>query len=65
MVGPYARNQVLFGRWVLDDFNQGYFAAPLHTAMIWLSFRLGGVCLEQTRLVSALCGLTTIRLYQK
>ncbi len=57
-----ARNQVLFGKWILDDFNQGIFAAPLHTAMVWLSFTLGGVSLEQTRMVSALCGLTTIAL---
>ena len=57
-----ARNQVLFGKWVLDDFNQGFFAAPLHTAMVWLSFKLGGVSLEQTRMVSAFCGLTTIAL---
>ena len=57
-----ARNHVLFGRWIVDDFNQGLFAAPLHTAMIWLSFMWGGVCLEQTRLISALCGLTTIGL---
>ncbi len=57
-----ARNRVLFGNWILDDFNQGFFAAPLHTAMVSLSFKLGGVCLEQTRMVSALCGLTAIGL---
>ncbi len=57
-----ARNQALFGTWVLDDFNQGLFAAPLHTAMIRLSFMWGGVCLAQTRLVSAISGLVTIAL---
>ncbi len=60
MVAHNARNHALFGRWVLDDFNQGLFAAPLHTAMIRLSFMFGDVTLARTRLVSALCGLVTI-----
>jgi 4-amino-4-deoxy-L-arabinose transferase-like glycosyltransferase len=57
-----ARNRTLFGKWVLDDFNQGLFAAPLHTAMARLSFAVGGVSLKQTRMVSALSGLGTISL---
>ena len=40
-----ARNHTLFGQWVLDDFNQALFAAPMHTAMIRLSFMCGGVSL--------------------
>lgn len=57
-----ARNRALFGKWVLDDFNQGIFAAPVHTALARLSFAAGGVSLKQTRLVSALSGLGTIGL---
>jgi Dolichyl-phosphate-mannose-protein mannosyltransferase len=57
-----ARNHALFGKWVIDDFNQGLFAAPFHTAMIRLSFLVGGVTLEQTRLVSALSGLLSVAL---
>ncbi len=57
-----ARNHVLFGKWILDDFNQGLFAAPLHTALVWICFMSAGVSLEATRVVSALSGLMTIAL---
>ena len=55
-----ARNHALFGHWRLDDFNQGFFAAPLHTCLERLSFAVGGVHLRQARLVSALAGLSTV-----
>ena len=38
-----ARNHALFGSWRLDDFNQGLFAAPLHTLFERVSFAVGGV----------------------
>lgn len=57
-----ARNHALFGRFVLDDFNQGLFASPLHTAMVRLSFWAGGVSLQQVRLVSAVSSTGTVAL---
>ena len=55
-----ARNHALFGHWLVDDFNQGFFAAPLHTLLERISFAIGGVNLKQARLVSALAGSATI-----
>src|SRR3954469_2424968 len=57
-----ARNHALFGSWRLDDFNQGLFAAPLHTLFERASFAAGGVGLRQARMVSALAGLVNILL---
>lgn len=55
-----ARNHALFGQNVMDDFNQGLYAAPLYTGAVRVSYELFGIGLWQTRLVSALSGIVTM-----
>lgn len=58
-----ARNAILFGRWMIDDY-QALATGPLFSVMIYTSFKLFGVGLFQARLVSAIAGwLTLILLY--
>lgn len=57
-----ARNHYLFGSWKLDDWNQGFLLAPLHTLALRASFELFGLGLLQARLVSAASGLLTVAL---
>jgi len=59
-----ARQHVLFGRWVMDEHNPGLFAAPLYTLVLAGVYRLAGVGLLETRLLSAIAGtLTCLLLY--
>lgn len=51
-----ARNRVVLGRWVVDEFNQGLSTAPLYSLTTAGVFRLVGVGLRQARLGSAVCG---------
>ena len=54
-----ARNQVLFGEWVLDDWNNMYIS-PIFNYFVYLSFSLFGVGFVQARLVSVAASLVTI-----
>ena len=54
-----ARNKILFGKWLIDDFNV-IFAVPLHTYFTYLSFKIFGVGLWQINLVSAVSGCLTL-----
>jgi 4-amino-4-deoxy-L-arabinose transferase-like glycosyltransferase len=59
-----ARQHVLFGRWVMEEHNPGLFAAPFYTATLAGVYRLFGVGLVQTRLLSAVAGaMTCVLLY--
>jgi len=53
-----ARNQILFHRWIVDDFNQGL-VTPVFTALESAAFRLLGVGLLQARLATAVVALVT------
>jgi len=58
-----ARNAILFGRWMIDDY-QALATGPLFSVMVYTSFKLFGVGLFQARLVSAIAGwLTLVLLY--
>lgn len=58
-----ARNRVLFGRWMTDDWNP-YIHSPLYTSIQALTFRLFGVGLAQMRLTSILfSALSLLLLY--
>ena len=54
-----ARNHVLFGRWIMDEHNPGIFAAPLYTLALDILYRVIGIGLVETRLLSALSGFLT------
>ncbi|MBN2170651.1 MAG: hypothetical protein JW819_04925 [Candidatus Krumholzibacteriota bacterium] len=54
-----ARDKVLFGQWILDEYSQGL-TSPLGTAAWWLSFRLMGVSLLAARLPAALAALIAL-----
>ncbi len=54
-----ARQHFLFGRWVLDEANPGLFAAPLYTVALEGWYRLVGLGLAETRMLSALAGVLT------
>jgi 4-amino-4-deoxy-L-arabinose transferase-like glycosyltransferase len=51
-----ARQHVLFGRWIMDEHNPGIFATPLYSLALSLLYRLIGIGLVETRLLSALSG---------
>ncbi|MCP5057503.1 MAG: hypothetical protein GY937_12380 [bacterium] len=57
-----ARNHYLFGSWQMDDWNQGFLLAPLHTLSLRASFELFGLGLLQARLVSAAAGSFAVAL---
>jgi len=57
-----ARNHYLFGSWQMDDWNQGFLLAPLHSLMLRVSFEIFGHGLLQARLVSAAFGLLAVAL---
>jgi len=54
-----ARNAALFGRWVLDDFNQGFLYSPVHSLLLYAVFQALGVAVVPARAVSAVAGLLT------
>ncbi|MBN2054896.1 glycosyltransferase family 39 protein [bacterium] len=52
-----ARNQALFGNWILDEFNQSLFISPLYCLLVYVCYSAAGVGLASSRFVSALSGL--------
>jgi 4-amino-4-deoxy-L-arabinose transferase-like glycosyltransferase len=54
-----ARQQILFGHWIIDQMNVPIFGAPLYTLALWAWYHLVGIGLVQTRLLAALSGLGT------
>ncbi|MCK4401040.1 glycosyltransferase family 39 protein [bacterium] len=54
-----ARNKILFGKWLIDDFNP-IFCIPLYTYFTYLSFKIFGVGFWQINLVSAVSGCLTL-----
>lgn len=58
-----ARNQILFGEWKADEWNDFYYS-PILTLLKWGIFSIIGIGIAQERLVSILfCGLTLWMLY--
>src|SRR5262245_13270508 len=56
-----ARNKVLYGAWVQDQWNPVYLA-PVFTGLEYLSFETFGVGLRQARLVSQTAGVIAVLL---
>jgi len=55
-----ARNKVLFGQWITDDYTISMAAAPLYAFFSFLVFKIFGVHLFSARLVNALSGILSI-----
>lgn len=55
-----ARNQVLFGRWVIDPLNPAVAHYPLSNALAWLVFRLAGVGIAQAAVSSVAAGVLSV-----
>ena len=51
-----ARQQALFGRWIMDDHNPPLWSTPAYSFLLWLFYQALGVGLYQTRLLSGLAG---------
>ncbi len=59
-----ARNVVLFGHWIRDQHNPAFFLTPLYSVTLALVYRVAGIGLAQTRLLSGVAGfLTCVVLY--
>ena len=58
-----ARQHLLFGRWIMDEHNPGIFAAPLYSLALDGLYRLIGIGLVETRLLSAVSGFLTCLLW--
>ena len=56
-----AKNKVLFGEWLLDDFFR-MAVSPLFSVIMFVNFKLFGFGFSQARMVSVLFGLGTILL---
>ena len=56
-----AKNKVLFGHWLLDDFFR-MAVSPLFSVIMFFNFKLFGFGFSQARMVSVLFGLGTILL---
>ncbi|MCI0330107.1 MAG: glycosyltransferase family 39 protein [candidate division Zixibacteria bacterium] len=56
-----AKNKVLFGRWLLDDFFR-MAVSPLFSVIMYANFKLFGFGFSQARMVSVLFGLGTVLL---
>jgi 4-amino-4-deoxy-L-arabinose transferase-like glycosyltransferase len=54
-----ARQQALFGRWIMDDHNPPLWSTPVYSFLLWLVYEVLGVGLYQTRLLSGLAGAAT------
>lgn len=52
-----AKNHLHAGRFVLDEHNTAFYLAPLHTALVRLSYESLGPSLASTRLPGALAGI--------
>lgn len=57
-----ARNKILFGRWITDEWNPIVYNAPL-TLLYFLAFKLFGVSLVTVKALSILFGLCGIMLF--
>lgn len=57
------RNAVLFGKWIMDDFNVSLYLTPLFSIFEYFVFKILGVSLVSARLVSAITGLLTIIIF--
>ena len=58
-----ARNKVLFGRWITDEWNPIVYNAPL-TLIYYLGFRLFGVSILTVKVINILFGCLGILLFQ-
>jgi 4-amino-4-deoxy-L-arabinose transferase-like glycosyltransferase len=54
-----ARQQALFGHWIMDDHNSPLWSTPVYSFLLWLVYQVLGVGLYQTRLLSGLAGVAT------
>ena len=58
-----ARNKILFGRWITDEWNPIVYNAPL-TGVYYLSFKLFGLSIVTVKVINILFGLLGIFLFQ-
>ena len=58
-----ARNKVLFGRWITDEWNPIVYNAPL-TLVYYLGFKLFGLSIVTVKVINILFGLLGILLFQ-
>ena len=58
-----ARNKILFGRWMTDEWNPLVYNAPL-TGIYYLSFKLFGLSIVTVKVINILFGLLGIILFQ-
>ncbi len=58
-----ARNKILFGTWVLDDFNQSLLASPPFCIATYSVYSLFGVGYGTSRIIPVICGLLTLLLF--
>jgi len=54
-----ARQAALFGHWIMDDHNPPLWSTPAYSFLLWLVYKVAGVGLWQTRLLSGLAGVVT------
>jgi 4-amino-4-deoxy-L-arabinose transferase-like glycosyltransferase len=57
-----ARNRILFGRWITDEWNPMVYSAPL-TLVYFLAFKLFGISMVTVKSVNILFGLAGILLF--
>jgi Dolichyl-phosphate-mannose-protein mannosyltransferase len=57
-----ARNKILFGRWITDEWNPIVYNAPL-TLLYFLTFKLFGISIVTVKALSILLGLCGIMLF--
>ncbi len=55
-----ARNAVLFGNWIIDEFNQALYIAPLFSIIEYSVFKILGVSIFSARLAPAVAGSLSI-----
>ena len=55
-----ARNAVLFGKWIIDEFNQALYIAPLFSIIEYSVFKILGVSIFSARLAPAVTGSISI-----
>jgi 4-amino-4-deoxy-L-arabinose transferase-like glycosyltransferase len=54
-----ARQQALFGHWIMDDHNPPLWSTPAYSFLLWMVYQVLGVGLYQTRLLSGVAGAIT------
>ena len=55
-----ARNKMLFGQWIMDEFNQSLLASPIFCMGTYLFYKFLGVGIASSRIFPALCGFFSI-----